>query len=89
VPRSVGECTIGGVAPIFGEQNPSDEGGVGRRQRPALRVRGQWHREERKDQPDATLRESSHSRCSQWVIAYTRRRILVAESELRSPEAQS
>jgi hypothetical protein len=69
VPQSVGECAIGGVAPIFGEQDPPDQRGVGCGQRPALRVRRPWDRDERKDQPDATARESSHGRCSQCVIA--------------------
>jgi hypothetical protein len=36
VPRAVGQCLVGGIAPIFREQDASDEGGIRGRERRVL-----------------------------------------------------
>ena len=60
VPRAFHERAIRRVSPILGDQNASDERGVGRGERPVLRTHGSCDREERDDEGRAALREESH-----------------------------
>jgi len=60
VPHTVDERAIRRVSPIFGDQNTSDERGVGCGKRPVLRKRGSCDREERDEEGHAALREDSH-----------------------------